>query len=137
MAALRTAELVIHLGDFTELEVVTFLEGYAPLVGVHGNNDSEEVRLRFPAVQRVEIEGKTFVLMHGDVGGRTANVAARTIEGGDAVLYGHSHRPVCAWESGRLFFNPGSPTDRRWSEYRAFGTMLVDEKIEATIVPLR
>jgi putative phosphoesterase len=137
VGALRTADLIVHLGDFTGMEVVTFLEAYAPLIGVHGNNDSDDIRARFPATQRIEMEGKLLVLLHGDIGGRSANVAARATRGGDVVLFGHSHHPLCSWEGGRLLFNPGSPTDKRWADYRAYGVLEIGETIEATLIPLR
>jgi predicted phosphodiesterase len=76
------------------------------------------------------------VLVHGDVGGRTALTAARSVDGGDAVLFGHSHRPYCSVEGGRLLFNPGSPTDRRFGPYRSYGWLEIGERIRPRIVPL-
>lgn len=133
---LNSADLVVHLGDFTEPEVARELETFAPLVAVHGNNDSWEVCERYPALHRLEIEGHEFVLIHGHVGGRTALEAARGIAGGDAILFGHSHQPVCRREGGRLLFNPGSPTDKRWSPHRAFGVIEVAGRIDARVVEL-
>jgi putative phosphoesterase len=134
--ALGTADLIIHLGDFTELEVATSLEGYAPLVAVHGNNDSREVRARFPDHTTITLEGHTIRLIHGHLGGRTALEAARGERGAEVVLFGHSHQPVMLTERGVLLFNPGSPVDRRWSQFKAFGILEIDENIQATIVRL-
>lgn len=134
LRALDGADLVVHLGDFTEASAVTLFQSFGPLHAVRGNNDSEAVRALFPVQQRICIGHHTLVLIHGDVGGRTAVAAARAVSGGHAVLFGHSHEPFCAHEGGRLLFNPGSPTDKRWSKYRAFGILDVDEHIEASIV---
>lgn len=136
LAAIERADLLIHLGDFTELSLARTLESLGPLAAVHGNNDSEEVRARFPAIHRLTLHGHTLVLLHGDLGSRSALMAARAIEGGDAVLFGHSHRPHCAWEGGRLLFNPGSPTDRRWAPHRSFGTLEIGENIVPHLVYL-
>jgi uncharacterized protein len=135
LQTLSETGVLIHLGDFTETEMVERLEAFGTLHAVHGNNDSEEVRTRFPAVQRVTIEGKTLVLIHGDVGARTAVQAARTLSDGDAVLFGHSHHSYCNRENGRLLFNPGSPTDKRWSR-RSFGILEIGDEIKAKIIGL-
>lgn len=132
--ALVQADLVVHLGDFTEMSAVSLFQSFGPLRAVHGNNDAEEIRALFPKEQRFRIGPHRFALIHGDIGGRTATSAARRISNADVVLFGHSHQPYCEQESGRLLFNPGSPTDKRWSEYRAFGILEVDEAIHASIV---
>jgi putative phosphoesterase len=103
---------------------------------VHGNNDTPELKRRFPERQDICIEGHRLVLIHGDVGGRTALAAARGLQEGDIVLFGHSHRPFLAEEAGRILLNPGSPTDRRWGPYCSFATVEVGETIEARIVRL-
>jgi uncharacterized protein len=130
---LQRADLIVHLGDFTSLEVADQLETYAPLVAVHGNNDREEVRQRYPVRRRVMIEGKELVLLHGDIGGRTALQAALAEEAGDVILFGHSHLPYNEIVRGKLLFNPGSPTDKRWGPHRSFGTVDIGESIDAKV----
>lgn len=135
--ALATADLVIHLGDFTEGDLAGELASLAPLYAVHGNNDSPQIRDRFPATLTMTLEGHSAVLLHGHLGGRTALEAARRVQAADLVLFGHSHRPWCSREDGRLLFNPGSPTDRRWAPHRSFGVLeLREDSIDASIVPL-
>ncbi len=133
---LNRADLVLHLGDFTRLEVAERLERYAPLVGIHGNNDDPDVRRKYPARQQLELEGRLIVMIHGDVGARTATQAARAQTSGDVVLFGHSHQAHLEWQEDRLFLNPGSPTDKRWSPHRSFALLDVGETIDATLVPL-
>jgi uncharacterized protein len=136
LQAIRSAQLVIHLGDFTELEVLQSLQLLAPLAAVHGNNDSDDIRSRFPAFLRLSIEGQRLVLLHGDVGGRTALACARAVSDADIVLFGHSHHAWSTWENGKLLFNPGSPTDRRMSPIRSFGILEVAATVVARIVPV-
>jgi putative phosphoesterase len=133
---LAHTDLILHLGDFTGPEVVDFLESCAPLIAVHGNNDSSEVLERFPARRVVQIEEMSLVLLHGDKGGRTALQAALAESTGDAVLFGHSHLPYTQTVAGRLLFNPGSPTERRWGPHRSFGLLEIGTEIDARLILL-
>ncbi len=136
LSALTGAEMIVHLGDFTALDVAELLEKSAPLVAVHGNNDEPEVRNRFPASLRLTLAGRAIAMIHGHLGGRTAVQAARAITDADIVLFGHSHQPRCLRENGRILFNPGSPTDRRTAPYRSYGTIELGEEVRARIIPL-
>lgn len=131
-----TVDLIIHLGDFNTLEVAEQLGALAPLYAVHGNNDSVEVRGAYPARQQLSVHGHRLVLIHAHADGRTALAAARSVTDADVVLFGHSHRAWSSVEDGRILFNPGSPTDRRWAPYRSFGLLEIGESVTASIVPL-
>jgi uncharacterized protein len=133
LEAFAGADAIFHLGDFTTVEMLDNLRRYGPVHAVYGNNDDAELTATLPLVARIEIGARQFLLMHGHVGGPTAVLAARATCGGDAVLFGHSHRPFCSTEGGRLLFNPGSPTERRWSEYRSFGVIEVGETLRPSI----
>lgn len=133
LTALDTADLVIHLGDFTHHSLVEKLESRGAFRAVHGNNDDLDLRHRFPLTDRFVLHGHRFVLLHGHVGGRTALQVARKVEDADVVLFGHSHLPYSEEENGTLLFNPGSPTDRRWGPHRAFGVIDVGDTVEPHI----
>ncbi|MGH2444096.1 MAG: metallophosphoesterase family protein [Chloroflexota bacterium] len=134
--ALQGADLIVHLGDFTNPELVVTLEEFGPLKAVHGNNDSAEVRRMFPGKLRFDVDGRTVALVHGDIGAPTALEAARREQNADLVLFGHSHRPVVLEENGRMLLNPGSAMDRRWAPTKAFAIADIDESIVARIIPL-
>lgn len=136
LEAASTVDLIAHLGDFTEIDVARRLEDVAQLIAVHGNNDSAEVRARFPARLGVELNGKRLVLVHGHLGARTAVQAARAVAGADIVLFGHSHQARKVWECNRLLFNPGSATQPRFSGRRSYGILTINGEIEADIIPL-
>ncbi|MGI8828023.1 MAG: metallophosphoesterase family protein [Chloroflexota bacterium] len=141
LAELETADVVFHLGDFTEEDLVRSLREFAPLYAVHGNQDSPEVQALFPSTHRLTLEGNLVVaLIHGDVGGRTAVHAAHSLlrEQPDValVLFGHSHRAYLEWDNGTLLFNPGSPTDRRRAPSKTFGILEVGESLSASIVEI-
>ncbi len=110
-------DLILHLGDLTDLLAIHLLEAIAPVRAVAGNNDGPDVHRRYPEHDVVEIDGVRLGITHGHAGsGRTTQERALRRFGADvdAVLFGHSHIPVCRRvPDGRLVLNPGSPTDRR------------------------
>ena len=114
---IRAADLVLHAGDFSTLEVLRELEAIGPpLVGVHGNVDSVELRRLLPAERVVEADGARVGLLHdaGPRGGRLERMRGRFGERADVVIFGHSHLPLHEQaEDGFQILNPGSPTERR------------------------
>jgi putative phosphoesterase len=136
LTAIGEADAVVHLGDFTDASVADDLERRATLYAVHGNNDPEEIRQRYPARRDLSIHGHHIILVHGHFGGRSARAAAERVRGGEVVLYGHSHLPSLHHEGPVLLFNPGSPTDRRQAPYRSFGILDIGGEVNARIIPL-
>lgn len=136
LTAINEADAVIHLGDFTDAEVADDLERRAMLYAVHGNNDPEEIRRRYPARRDIAINGHRLTLMHGHLGGRSARAAAESVRGGEIVLYGHSHLPCHEYRGRVLLFNPGSPTDRRQAPFRSFGIIDIGDDVSARVVRL-
>lgn len=136
LEAIECADLVAHLGDFTGPNLADFLEREAPLVAVHGNNDSGEILDRYPARRDLTINGRRIALIHGHQGGTTAVRAAENVDDADIVLFGHSHRPKVLHSGERLLFNPGSPTQRRFAPYASFGVLEIGDSVEAAIVPI-
>lgn len=115
-AAVEAADLVLHAGDWVVPALLDELqERSRDLLGVHGNNDGSELRVRLPEVARVEVEGLRLAMVHetGAARGREQRCAAAYAED-DVLVFGHSHIP---WDTttatGLRLLNPGSPTDRR------------------------
>ncbi len=116
---LRSAgvELILHLGDHTSLDVATLFGAIAPFEAVAGNNDEDDVVRRWGRRRIVGLGQARLGMVHGDQG-RSRTTPDRAIEAFagepvDAVLFGHSHLPLCERRDGLLLLNPGSPTDRR------------------------
>ena len=112
---LRNAELILHAGDVVTSEVLADIEALGPpVVAVHGNMDTAELRSRLPNERIVEVEGARIGMLHdaGPASGRLARMRARFPDA-DAVVFGHSHIPLHEERDGFQLFNPGSPTDRR------------------------
>src|SRR5215207_308838 len=127
---IAAADLLLHAGDFSTLEVLRELEAIGPpVVGVHGNVDSAELRQLLPAERVVEVEGARIAMLHdaGPRTGRLKRMRARFGERADVVVFGHSHTPLHehADDDGFQILNPGSPTERRRAPRHTMGLIRV------------
>ena len=112
---LAAADLILHLGDFTEPAVLEELRALGPEVAaVHGNVDTPELTRMLPETTVVQAGGAKIALVHdaGPARGRLERMRVRFPEA-DAVLFGHSHMPLHERRAEFQIFNPGSPTQRR------------------------
>jgi putative phosphoesterase len=111
------ADLLLHAGDFMTIHVLRELEAIGPpLLGVHGNVDSAELRRLLPKERVVQAAGARIAMVHdaGPSAGRLERMRRRFGERADAVVFGHSHLPLHERApDGFQIFNPGSPTERR------------------------
>lgn len=140
MDELKKADMAIHSGDFVDISVLdTLCLACKNVVAVAGNMDSDQIRARLP--DRTIIKAGVFKigLMHG-IGhpAKLIELVGRSFknDGVDMVIFGHSHTPCCRSESGVLFFNAGSPTDRIFSPYNSYGIIDITDKIDARIVKI-
>jgi putative phosphoesterase len=128
---LRAADLILHAGDFSGLEVLQRLEDLGPPVAaVHGNVEAREVAARLPEARVVDAGGGVRIGMVHDAGParrRLERMRAR-FPGCIAVVFGHSHIPLHETSADGAFqiFNPGSPTDRRRQPRHTMGEATVD-----------
>jgi len=130
---IRAADLLLHAGDFMTLQVLRELERIGPpLMGVHGNVDSAELRRLLPAERVVGVGDARIAMVHdaGPAGGRLARLRERfAASDADAVVFGHSHTPLHERDpaTGFQIFNPGSPTDRRRQPTHTMGLARIGE----------
>jgi putative phosphoesterase len=122
---IAAADLLLHAGDFSTLQVLRELEAIGPpLAGVHGNVDSPELRRVLPAERVVEAGAARIAMLHdaGAAGGRLARMRARFGERAGVVVFGHSHLPLHEQaDDGFQILNPGSPTERRRAPRHTMG----------------
>jgi uncharacterized protein len=127
---IEAADLLLHAGDFSTLEVLRELEAIGPpVVGVQGNVDSAELRRLLPAERVVEAGGARIAMVHdaGPRAGRLERLRARFGERAELVVFGHSHMPLREQaEDGFQILNPGSPTERRRAPAHTMGLIRVD-----------
>ena len=128
---IAVADLLLHAGDFSTLEVLRELEAIGPPVaGVHGNVDSAELRRLLPAERIVDAEGMGIAMLHdaGPRAGRLERLRRRFGERADVVVFGHSHLPLHEQApDGFQIFNPGSPTERRRAPSHTMGLIDVSD----------
>jgi hypothetical protein len=128
--AVEAADVVVHAGDWVDLETLDRLSARAQrLEAVYGNNDGAELRERLPEVARFELGGIRFAVVHetGPATGRELRCDER-FAGTDVLVFGHSHIP---WDTttatSMRLLNPGSPTDRRRQAVCTYLTAVVDD----------
>jgi uncharacterized protein len=124
------ADLLLHAGDLMTLEVLRELEAIGPpVVAVHGNMDTAELRRTLPAERVVEAGGARVAMVHdaGPRARRLERMRRRFGDRADAVVFGHSHLPLHERaRDGFQIFNPGSPTERRRAPVHTMGIARVE-----------
>jgi len=139
LRGLAGVDMILHAGDLVSRDVLCELERIAEVRAVHGNMDYPDVKRALPTKRVVEVGGRRIGLIHGSRDPHTLMDRVRhafTDEAVDVIVFGHSHQPVNEEHGGVLFFNPGSPTDRRFTESHSYGILALGERIEGEIVRL-
>jgi putative phosphoesterase len=130
---LKRADHIIHAGDWSTLEVHKKLADYAPVTGVHGNVDDEQVREEMSEKKVITLNGFRIGIVHGHGSGKTTDRRAFDAFADvsvDIIIFGHSHIPLLRYFKKRLLINPGSLMDKRTNPYRSFAVMELGEAIE-------
>lgn len=60
----ESCDEIWHAGDIGSLEVAERLEAFRPLRAVYGNIDGQDIRLRFPEVNRFTLEEADVLIKH-------------------------------------------------------------------------
>jgi putative phosphoesterase len=133
--ALSTVDLIIHAGDFTDVQVLQELRRLREVKAVHGNMDSTELKTVLPVKEIVEIENKRIGITHGHGSGSPWGIEERVrkmfeSDRIDIIIYGHSHKSQNKVIDDILFFNPGKATD-------SFGILTIDGEVEAETISSR
>jgi uncharacterized protein len=74
---LAGVDLLLHAGDVGTLNVLTQLSRIAPVVAVHGNDDTTAATTHLPEKQLVTIEGQQLLLWHSHFADRAEELASR------------------------------------------------------------
>ncbi|MFO8055942.1 MAG: metallophosphoesterase family protein [bacterium] len=131
------ADVVIHAGDFVSYAVVTALEEFAPVEGVAGNMDPQEIRSRLPVKTVVKAGSRRIGVIHGHGAPHGMEKRVRPeFEDVDCIVFGHTHHPFNAEVGGVQMFNPGSPTDKRWAPSHGIGLIHVEDTLRCENVAL-
>jgi hypothetical protein len=131
--ALSTVDLIIHAGDFTDVQLLKELEGLRTVKAVQGNMDSRELKVMLPAKEIVEIENKRIGITHGSGGPWGIEERVRKVfesDRIDIIVYGHSHQSQNKVIEDVLLFNPGKATD-------SFGILTINGGVKGEIISSR
>jgi putative phosphoesterase len=109
--ALRGVDHILHAGDVGDPSILDSLSAIAPVSAIRGNIDVHGPCSHLPATEVIDLHGHTFYMLHDGQALDLDPVAA----GFEAVICGHSHRPLIEYRNGVLHLNPGSAGPRRFS----------------------
>ena len=99
--------------------------------------DSWEIKQSTPIKQVIQIEGYKLGLIHG--WGSPAGIENRILKEFDDIdilVYGHTHNAASFTKSGVHFFNPGSPTDKRFATKNTIGILNIGNQISSQIITI-
>ena len=136
---LKKVDLIVHAGDLTEEKYLNFLKSLNEVRAVAGNRDSFPLQEKLKEKLTFKIENKQISVIHGhQFGGRNALQSLNyNFPESDVIIFGHTHRPFNEELGGKLFFNPGSPTDKRLEKNYTFGIIDIGDKINGEIKILK
>ncbi len=131
-------DLILHAGDFIDIEVLESLKKLKKVCAVYGNMDSPELRRTLKDKEVIQAGKFRIGLIHGyGAPKELVETVKAEFTNVDAIVYGHSHIPTNIIKDGILFFNPGSPTDTVFATSNTYGILEVtDKKIEGKIITL-
>jgi putative phosphoesterase len=132
--------LILHAGDVGDFAVIEALGKLAPVEAVWGNTDPAPLQMMLPQHRLIRIGTFLIGLTHGhgapgDTLGRALGAFEGTNPRPDAIVFGHSHRPLCETQDGVLLFNPGA-INRAFEARPSFGLLHLGEGVEGEIVYL-
>jgi putative phosphoesterase len=135
--------MILHGGDIFAFSVLSELEKIAPVLAAHGDDDSSLMAgdSRVKKKHIIGIDGVTLWLMHErpKTMPRVSKEISWLDDPPDAIIYGHTHKPLVETQQGILYVNPGSPT---FPSYRlepgSVGLLKIESgEISAEIIQLK
>ncbi|MEZ4712981.1 MAG: metallophosphoesterase family protein [Caldilineaceae bacterium] len=117
-------DLILHAGDVGELWVLDQISQMAPVVAVHGNDETADAQRELPYQQLVTVAGLRILLWHSHFPDRVDEMnsrlsdelipkLARSVDrarraGAKVVVFGHWHIPLAYEQDGITVINPGA-----------------------------
>jgi putative phosphoesterase len=139
----NNVDYVVHLGDFTKYEVYEYLQntfGKEKVIGIRGNMDDSKINKELPDRLELTAYGYNILLLHGWGG---PNMVIRRLKKHidlskyHIIIFGHIHTPLTEKVDNQYFINPGTPTDKRFTDINSYGFLSLSRgKIEPRIVYL-
>lgn len=124
-----------HAGDFGSIKIADQLKEIAPVTGVYGNIDGQDVRKVYPLHQRFKRQGVDIWMTHiGGTLGRYCLPIRREMEKNPPTLFicGHSHILKIGRDQEKdkmLFLNPGAAGRQGFQIYRTCVRFTIDDGV--------
>ncbi len=109
-SAFAGVDHILHAGDVGDPAILTRLREIAPVTAIRGNIDRSGPCAELPAEEYITVGGVNLYMLH-DVQSLSLDPGAAGVQ---AVIFGHSHKPLLEHRKGVLFFNPGAAGPRRF-----------------------
>ena len=95
--------------------------------------DDGQIRKNLPTMRIIEAEGVRIALTHGTgspikILNSIKAIFESTYQDIDIFVFGHSHIPLDKTIDGKIYFNPGSPTDKIFAPYNSYGILNIENK---------
>ena len=138
----KDVDMCLHAGDFTGYKLFKDLSHISNLYGVYGNMDTARIKEELPAHRIINVEDIRIALTHGAGMSRgTIDLINQTFKDDfadiDIFIFGHSHLTMNKIVNGKIYFNPGSPTDKIFSPYNSYGILEVNgRKIKRRMIKI-
>ena len=128
----HACDVIIHAGDLTDLSLLDVFAGKT-VYAVQGNMCNGRVRSRHPQQLLFTLNGFTIGLTHGaQLGYDIESALWNLFPEADCMIYGHTHRPACHYQSKTLFLNPGSfQATNRYGAPGTYAILEADDKLRA------
>lgn len=121
----QDVDLLLHAGDVGELWVLDQLSAIAPIIAVHGNDETRDAQRELPYQQIVTVAGQRILLWHSHFPDRVDEMNDRLVDwtlrqklgrmvsraqraGAAFCIFGHWHIPLACEQDGVLVINPGA-----------------------------
>jgi len=139
-AVFSAVDHILHAGDVGHDDLLVELESIAPVTAVFGNTDGFDIRRRCPQVARLELDGLSITVTHGDqFGSPTPAALQRAFPDADVIVFGHTHRPLLELlDKTVTVMNPGAAGPKRFDLLPSVGIMELEPGLppRARLVPL-
>jgi len=126
-------EEIWHAGDFGNISIAEELKQIAPVIGVYGNIDGQDIRKEYPLHQRFEREGLKVWMTHiGGIPGRYCIPIREEMEKNPPELFicGHSHILRISRDQDlnkMLYMNPGAAGKQGFQSQRTLIRFEIDK----------
>ncbi|MFX1389800.1 MAG: metallophosphoesterase family protein [Promethearchaeota archaeon] len=138
----KRIDYLIHVGDFTSYKIHQYFQdifGPEKVIAIAGNMDDKEISSKLPEKIELDILGHKIFVTHGSGGPHDIIKRLNRIfdlSNYDIIIFGHTHHPFNEKrKDGKLYINPGSPTDKRFTDINSYAYIKISQdKVEPEII---